>query len=329
MTLPNSIKHYLNARGISDNIIEKQGLSWEGAIVIPVRDSAGGFLFNKYRRDPSLSEGAKYSYDKGASATLYNSETLCHATSVIITEGELDALVLESAGLHAVSSTGGSGTFKKEWYDLFREKEVFICYDNDEAGVSGAIKVAAIIPHAKIIELPDFGGVKDVTDFFTFYQHNRPLSKFTLVMAGARTYSVPGENAKIAELKERLDDLIAERRRILNEGGVSRITDHIINIVCDSIELKKKKAAPVGPAFPVSRIEQAKSVPITDLLQFNRDGFTFCIWHTEETPSMHYYKEKNIVKCFGCGEYGDVIAVYRQLHKLGMKEALDFLAPKK
>lgn len=327
MDLPKPIKSYLNSRGISDAVIERSGISWDGhRIAIPVRDSQGNILFKKYRRDPSLSEGPKYSYDKGATAALFNSETLRNASTVIITEGELDALVLESQGLPAVSSTGGSGTFLREWNELFREKQVFVCYDNDAAGVAGAIKVSSIIPHAQVIELPDLGGkVKDVTDFFQVAP--TPFIDFTVLASKARMYRVPGEEAKIKELKDRYQDLMIERRNLLNEGGVSRYLDAVIEHLCDRIEEKKKKAKPRGPSISGTQLERAKATPITDLLKFNRDGFTRCIWHSEDTPSMHYYKERNIVKCFGCGEFGDVLDVYMKINSVTLKEALDALAP--
>ncbi len=331
MAIPNSIKSYLNKRGISDATIENSGIIWDGnRIVIPVKDINGQTLFNKYRRSPLSESGPKYSYDKGATAQLYNIQSIDKANTIVITEGELDTLVLESHGIPAVSSTGGSGTFREEWGELFTGKEVFICYDNDIPGVMGALNVQGVIRHAKIIELPSRPNVKDVTDFFIDSQ--RPVPLFTMLMANAHTYSVPGSNPTIKELNGRLVDAVAERRRLLNGEESVIYIEGIIDDLVGRIELKRKKAKPIGPSIDGDRLQRAKSVSIlsmqTSFMKFNRDGFSHCLWHSEKSPSMHYIASSNRVHCFGCGKHGDAIDVYMQIHKCTMKQALEVLAPK-
>jgi len=77
--------------------------------------------------------------------------------------------------LKPVTSTGGARSFKKEWTEEFQAiPEVYICFDNDEAGRKGALRVGRLITHSKIITLP--GGVGqggDVTDFFVRLARNR------------------------------------------------------------------------------------------------------------------------------------------------------------
>lgn len=68
-------------------------------------------------------------------------------------------------------------------------------------------------------------------------------------------------------------------------------------------------------------IQRAKSVPLTDFIQF-RQGKANCIWHEEHTPSMHYYPESNRVYCYGCNKWGDVIDVLMKLENLSMKDAI-------
>src|SRR5205814_8891092 len=77
-------------------------------------------------------------------------------------------LVLEGKGFIAVTSTGGAGTFRKEWADEFKAiPNVYVCYDRDEAGERGAARVSQMMPHAKIVELPvEVGKGGDGTDFF-------------------------------------------------------------------------------------------------------------------------------------------------------------------
>src|SRR5207248_651285 len=78
----------------------------------------------------------KYWSQPGARAALYGWECLVHhCEKVVICEGELDRLCLESHGITAVTSTGGAGVFKQEWCKALQIiPEVYICFDNDAAG---------------------------------------------------------------------------------------------------------------------------------------------------------------------------------------------------
>lgn len=77
------------------------------------------------------------------------------------------------------------------------------------------------------------------------------------------------------------------------------------------------------------RIEIAKQYPIDSLIEFNRQNKARCIWHSEKTPSMQYYKKQNRVKCFGCDKSGDSIDVVMETMKLSFNDAINKLCPKK
>lgn len=164
--LPPRIRDWLNARGITDEVIARRELSYDGRIVIPVFNTEGDFIFNKYRRDPEETDGPKYTYDKGAVSTLYAIDNI--VPGVIICEGELDVLALESRGFPAVSSTGGAGTFRPEWAEHFSKVEdIYMVFDNDKAGNEGRMRVARILPRAKNVPLPaNIGEHGDITDYF-------------------------------------------------------------------------------------------------------------------------------------------------------------------
>jgi 5S rRNA maturation endonuclease (ribonuclease M5) len=195
----NKIKNYLNNRCISDEVIESSKIRFEnGKIVIPVMDKNKMVLFNKYRKDPENNDKniPKYTYDSGSHATLFNTHTLVDKNkSVFCVEGEGDALCLTSAGLQAVSGTGGSGTFKEEWAEMLEEYDVYICYDRDLAGIKGTLKVNRLLPKAKIICLPEFDG-KDVTDFVVKYG----VSKF--LELPSMSWSIPEPNIDGSKTKQ-------------------------------------------------------------------------------------------------------------------------------
>lgn len=79
--LPDHIRHYLNARGITDAVINKYKLGWgkfygKWWITIPVKNIYGVFIFFKLRQDPNEGDG-KITFPKGVEAQIYDWEALC------------------------------------------------------------------------------------------------------------------------------------------------------------------------------------------------------------------------------------------------------------
>jgi len=77
---------------------------------------------------------------------------------VVIMEGEKDCILANQHGFNAVTVTGGAGTFKSEWKEIFRDKDVVLCYDIDDAGRTGARKVAHLLldiaRSVRVVDLP-------------------------------------------------------------------------------------------------------------------------------------------------------------------------------
>lgn len=191
--IPQRIQKYLEARGLPPHILEHNKITWDGErIVIPIFDPQGIWLFNKYRRDPDVTFGPKYTYDKGSTAQLYGADKLLDAKRVIICEGEFDSLVLEANGFAAVCSTGGAGTFKQEWFELLKDRELFICFDHDAAGEAGVARITRLHPDVKWIPLPhEVGEHGDVTDYFV--KLKRTAKNFSVLMAVAVPLRLPAE----------------------------------------------------------------------------------------------------------------------------------------
>jgi hypothetical protein len=179
--LPEHIRKYLNARGITDTVIDAYKLGYgqfyrKQWITIPIKDLYGNYSFFKLRQDPDHGS-EKITYPKGIEAQLYDWENLTKPNyRVLICEGELDRLLLESQKISAITSTHGAGTFKEEWVEKLNKnqeiKEVYICFDNDEAGRKGAERVAKMVEKVGyqtfIITLPqEVGAGGDITDYFT------------------------------------------------------------------------------------------------------------------------------------------------------------------
>jgi len=175
--IPDHIRQYLNARGITDALVSDFKLGWgefygKWWITIPIQDIDGNFVFFKLRQNPN--EGnEKITYPKGIEAQIYGWETLKTATDkIVICEGEFDRLISLSKGIPAITSTHGAMTFKQEWVEKVQKSpKIYICFDNDEAGKKGAERVAKLLENTGnkifIVSLPqEVGESGDITDYF-------------------------------------------------------------------------------------------------------------------------------------------------------------------
>src|SRR5215216_6871987 len=186
--LPKRLRQYLNSRGIPDHIINSNILGWNGwRITIPIYNQKGEVVFFKLAKDPQDERPApKMLTSPGAGVELYGwDRVLQKPEQIIICEGEFDRLVLEAQGFFAVTSTGGAATFRPEWAKAIRSiPQVYACFDRDQPGRNGAMLVTLMIPHAKVVELPqEVGEAGDVTDYFV--QLKRSPEEFARLLEAA------------------------------------------------------------------------------------------------------------------------------------------------
>lgn len=289
--LPAQIREYLHARGIPDPVIDRHLLGWNGRrITIPIFNREGQLAFFKLARDPAAEPARpKMLTSRGATLELYGWEVvLGKPASVIICEGEFDRLVLEAQGFSAVTSTGGAGAFRPEWAADFETiPEVYICFDRDEAGERGALRVARLIPHAKLVVLPpDVGEGGDITDFFVRLGLGRDDFLQLLqeaVSPPAPIYEAPKPPMPSSPDRERID--------------------------------RVKKAVPIeqliGGYVPLR--------PSGGML------VGLCPFHEDHVPSLTVYPRTGAFHCYGCLKHGDVIDFLRYREALTFKEAMDRL----
>lgn len=179
LALPSHIREYLHKRGLSDAVINEYKLGYgqfyrKPWITIPIKDIYGNYSFFKLRQDPSFGND-KITYPKGAEAQVYDWDILSKIDTdkqLVISEGEMDRLLLLSRGVLAITSTHGAMTFKDEWVGKIpKDTKVYICFDNDEAGKKGSERVAKMVENGgyetHIITLPEeVGEAGDITDYF-------------------------------------------------------------------------------------------------------------------------------------------------------------------
>jgi len=319
--LPLKIINWFSNRGISTKTLDDFLISWNGnEIVIPIRDSNNKIIFNKYRRDPEKNNGPKYRYDKGGTCSIFNLADI-ESNIIICCEGELEAVLLHSIGYSAISSTGGSQSFLKEWYELFQGKKVYICFDNDDAGITGALKIFINKPNdidLSVVQFPAYWTHgKDITDYLS----NHTKEDFQKLIDNAVCPILPIDD-DIKTINHCIDSAVEIRRNLkskdLSIQFIEKYIQHLVNKK-QSLKIKKEKRK------IDETVHSVKDISIERFIEFNPAGFARCILHDERTPSMIYNRDGNWVHCFGCGKSGDVITVIRKLHKLSFTEALDFL----
>ena len=99
--------------------------------------------------------------------------------NTIVCEGEKDMLVARSYGMNAITLTGGSqSSLKQEYLEHFKNRNVYIVYDNDDAGRTGAKKLYKQLTDICKVFITDISIVckedkEDVSDFFNKYNKTR------------------------------------------------------------------------------------------------------------------------------------------------------------
>lgn len=117
----------------------------------------------------------KYMTLPGDQPRLYNTWALTQDTpDIAITEGEIDAITAELAGIRTVGVPGAS-IWKPYFRELFQGyRTVHILADGDDAGMQFAHTVASSLPNARIIPMPDG---EDVNSVVTKYGKDKLLER--------------------------------------------------------------------------------------------------------------------------------------------------------
>ena len=115
-------------------------------------------------------------YLPGPRRGVFNFQAAKRSKSVILTESIIDALTLYNAGFKDVLPCYGVNGFTQDMLDLFTRsqvKEVYICFDRDDAGKEGAAKIAGQLKEegieAYIVQLPEVqatAGKVDINSLF-------------------------------------------------------------------------------------------------------------------------------------------------------------------
>jgi hypothetical protein len=160
-------RDYWYRRGLTDKTIDTYKLGkYDGFWTLPVY-MEGKFMNFQCRTD--IPEKKIRPWYRGVGPLLFNSSILPFVSSVFITEGPVDAILLNQCGFPALSHTGGASGWDNTWFPLFkRQKEIFYVADNDLAGYSAVKKIAKSLGEyrVKIVSFIDYPLRYDPVKFF-------------------------------------------------------------------------------------------------------------------------------------------------------------------
>lgn len=158
--------------------------------------------------------------------------------TTIICEGEKDMIVARSHGFNAVTLTGGSqSSVQKEYFEYFKDRDVYICYDNDDAGKRGSLKLYKDLKkHCKSVAIIDISSVcseekEDVTDFFVKYNMNSDDFKMLI----KEHTSVPNEE-QLKDVKSKHELPITKIENNIQNSFFDRNLKSILQIIATCTE---------------------------------------------------------------------------------------------
>ena len=145
-TPKSKVREWLIGRGLTEQTIEafRIGEQIQGAKQIAVfpylRDAE---LVNAKYRDVADKRGMRQ--ETGAEPCLFGWHLIDpKVRTIAITEGEIDCMTLHQVGIPALSVNAGAGNhqwIENDWDRLDRFSEIYVCFDDDEAGHKGADEV--------------------------------------------------------------------------------------------------------------------------------------------------------------------------------------------
>lgn len=273
------LNKFVNRRGITASTLEEFEIGWsddDAAYTIPIKD-ADGLLLNVrlYRIEDEQGTTKIWSWggaDMDPSA-IFPERVLKENDRILICEGEWDALVANQAGVPAVTGTTGAKQWMSKWNRKFTGKDVYICYDRDQAGDDGAEKVARNLSGtahlvAKVdlpLEWREKGGL-DVTDFI--YKMGHTKEDLLAVMEDGSVMAAPkdGSAARVS-VKESFNPSLSGKPvemvvSVVGRGTTKHLIPKHVSFSCGMNADKTCHGCPMADANGSMTTEVAASDPV-------------------------------------------------------------------
>lgn len=205
----------LEHRGITLDTIKYFKLGHDGQrITIPIENQFE-MIVNQRRYDITKKSDAKMvSHAQGyGGACLFPSFNLAKDT-VVLVEGEWDAMLGNQYSVPCICSTGGAGYWTEEFSQLLSGKNVIVLLDNDDAGRKGTeIAVSSLSNYASTVRIAEYPYEGcDLTDFLVKYKESPDALK-TLVAKAKIAHINPNAGQDVLYTRIKLQDATNPRYR--------------------------------------------------------------------------------------------------------------------
>ena len=170
--LTTAARRYLRQhRMIERRVIERYRIGLESPrYTLPIPEKGRYVDIRRWLRPEKREDTPKIlSWKTGyGGARLYPEDQLQEPT-VVLCEGELDALALISCGIPAITLTSGAATWPQSASTALQGHRVYILRDNDAAGIEGAKKRRQELPESTLLQWPERPEGWDATDEIRTY----------------------------------------------------------------------------------------------------------------------------------------------------------------
>lgn len=171
---PELLRYLTEDRGLTQDTLDTWEIGYDARrqrYTIPIRDRMGT-LVNIRRYSRTTQPKMKNAAGHGDPPRLFPQDNL-QSDTVIVCEGEWDALLSTQMGFPAVTGTHGVSTWLGSWNKFFRRKTVYVCFDNDDEGRLGALRVAkalgSVAKSVRLVRLPVERDHEDLSDWWMAY----------------------------------------------------------------------------------------------------------------------------------------------------------------
>lgn len=217
-------------------------------LVIPLKDDKNNIVNMRFRSVPKVKPEPGVKVKKyirsctGRPMTLFNAWSLDNFfdDSVLIVEGEFDVMAYRTCGksLNVISATtGASSNWPDEWLDMIEPfKNIYIHYDNDQAGKDGALKLAEKLGKYRCYSITtkhnDFNDYLKQNHERTDEEHDRYIQN---IFKQARPFMDMGELKSVADYHSEIEDLIANPNKLKGLRSSSERIDTCSGGIADGL----------------------------------------------------------------------------------------------
>ena len=265
---------HLRSKGFSDKELIESGVvissngkifdRFAGRIIFPIIDLRGNVIGfgGRILNDKPRADGkkpAKYLntsntpvFDKGRNLFSLNLAKKSNDNKLILCEGYMDVISVYQAGITNIVATLGTALTENQAKLLLKYcKEIYLCYDSDEAGQKATRRAIDIINSvggkARVIEM---AGAKDPDEYikangvemFKSLIDNAPSSSEYLIRNARRMYNLDTEEGKIGYVSNAVDSLKGVRDDIEVDAYINKISKES-GISVDAIYAEHRKKA--------------------------------------------------------------------------------------